>query len=81
MPMTMRAVGYRENLDVGNPASLVDVTMPVPRRGLCLREREPVSPLISCALRTTTMNAGRDRRLLLGKGAGLAHLWARPARC
>ena len=24
--MTMREVGYRENLDVGDPASLVDVT-------------------------------------------------------
>ena len=31
--MTMRAVGYRENLDVGDPASLVDVTMPVPVPG------------------------------------------------
>ena len=29
----MRAVGYRANLDVGDPASLVDVTMPVPVPG------------------------------------------------
>lgn len=31
--MTMRAVGYRENLDVGDPASLIDATMPVPVPG------------------------------------------------
>jgi hypothetical protein len=51
------------------------------RRRLCLCEREPVSPLISCALRTTTMNAGRDRRLLLGKGAGPGAPLGAPARC
>jgi NADPH:quinone reductase-like Zn-dependent oxidoreductase len=49
VPVTIRAVGYRDNPDVGDPASLVDVTMPVPRPGphdLLIRVRaESVKPI------------------------------------
>jgi|tagenome__1003787_1003787.scaffolds.fasta_scaffold20433411_2 hypothetical protein len=43
--MTMRAVGYRENLDVRDPASLVDVTCPFqyPVRTTCSSESAPAT--------------------------------------
>jgi hypothetical protein len=72
--MTMRAVGYRENLDVGDPASLVDVTMPVPLPGphdLLARVRaESVNPIDTKIRRGSPVAGGAVRILGFGRGLG-----------
>jgi zinc-binding alcohol dehydrogenase family protein len=71
--MTMRAVGYRENLDVGDPASLVDVTMPVPVPGphdLLVRVRAVSVNPIDTKIRRGSPVAGGAVRILGFDAAG-----------
>ena len=75
--MTMRAVGYRENLDVGDPASLVDVTMPVPVPGphdLLVRVRAVSVNPIDTKIRRGSPVAGGAVRILGFDAAGTVDL-------